>query len=74
MAWILAECTGGVLEIIVPRRPTVSASAGYEPKIGLGVASRWKSRVRMVSDINRVGRILGGRGGLLRCREGRLMM
>ena len=36
MAWIRAECIGGTLEIIVPRRRTVSAPAGYEPKIGLG--------------------------------------
>ena len=42
IAWIRAECIGGVLEIIVPRLPPVSAPAGYEPNIGLGVASRWR--------------------------------
>lgn len=36
MARIRAEFNGGVLKIIVPRRPTMSAPAGYDPKIGLG--------------------------------------
>ena len=36
MVCIRDERIGGVLGIIVPRRPTVSASAGYDPKIGLG--------------------------------------
>ena len=31
-----AEVNGGVLKVIVPRRPTMSAPAGYEAKIGLG--------------------------------------
>lgn len=36
MARVRAEFNGGVLKIIVPRRPTVSAPAGYDPKLTLG--------------------------------------
>lgn len=36
MARIRAEFNGGVLKIVVPRRPTMSAPAGYDSKIGLG--------------------------------------
>ena len=36
MAHIRAEFNGGVLKIIVPRRPTVSAPAEHGAKIGLG--------------------------------------
>jgi len=36
MVRVRAEFNGGVLKIIVPRRPTVSAPVAYDPKIGLG--------------------------------------
>jgi len=36
MVRIRAEFNGGVLKIIVPRRPTVSAPAGYDSKVGTG--------------------------------------
>jgi len=36
MAHIRAEFNGGVLKIVVPRRPTVSLPAGYDSKFGLG--------------------------------------
>jgi len=36
MARIRAEFNGGVLKIVVPRRPTMSAPAGYDSKLGLG--------------------------------------
>ena len=37
MAHIRAEFNGSVLKIVVPRRPTVSAPAGYDPQPGLGL-------------------------------------
>ena len=59
MACIRAEFNGGVLKIIVPRRPMVSAPAGYDAKIGLGVASRGRCGTCLVGDIVRVRWRLG---------------
>lgn len=36
MAHIRAEFNDGVLKIVVPRRPSVSAPAEYDSKLGLG--------------------------------------
>jgi HSP20 family molecular chaperone IbpA len=36
MARVRAEFNTGVLKIVVSRRRTISAPAGYDPKLGLG--------------------------------------
>jgi hypothetical protein len=36
MARVRAEFIGGVLKIVVPHRPTISAPTGYDPELGLG--------------------------------------